>query len=74
MKGKESFVCKLKHSLYGLKQSLRCWNNALDTHLKRNGFVQSSNDPLLQKESHYLWVSMSMTLYWHQAVRNEFKK
>ena len=47
VKGKESFVCKLKHSLYGLKQSPRCWNSALDAHLKSIGFVRSSNDPCI---------------------------
>ena len=34
VKGKEDFVCKLKRSIYGLKQSPRCWNSALDNHLK----------------------------------------
>ncbi len=47
VEGKESLVCNLKHSLYGLKQSPRCWNSALDTHLKSIGFVQSSNDPCI---------------------------
>ena len=28
--GKEALVCKLKRSLYGLKQSARCWNEELD--------------------------------------------
>ena len=36
--GKEELVCKLKKSIYGLKQSPRCWNSTLDTYLKRLGF------------------------------------
>ncbi|KAF2346598.1 Reverse transcriptase RNA-dependent DNA polymerase [Trinorchestia longiramus] len=31
-------------SLYGLKQSPKCWNTALDGHLKQLGFKQSKND------------------------------
>ena len=42
VKGKERLVCKLKRSIYGLKQSSRCWNEALDKYL---GFKQSKNDP-----------------------------
>ena len=38
-------VCKLKKSLYGLKQSPRCWNMTLDAHLKSMGFTQSIADP-----------------------------
>ena len=33
--GKENLVCHLKKSIYGLKQSPRCWNIALDDHLKK---------------------------------------
>ena len=29
--GKEHLVCHLKRSIYGLKQSPRCWNHALDS-------------------------------------------
>ena len=47
MKGKEHLFCKLKRSLYGLKQSSRCWNEALDKHLKKMGFKQSKNDPCI---------------------------
>ena len=40
-------VCKLKRSIYGLKQSPRCWNAALDSQLKRIGFKQTTSDPCL---------------------------
>jgi len=30
-----------------LKQSLQCWNSALDTHLTNIGFVQFANDPCI---------------------------
>ena len=46
-KGEENLVCKLKKSIYGLKQSPRCWNDALDTHLKEIGFVQSTSGPCI---------------------------
>ena len=45
--GEEHLVCKLKKSIYGLKQSPRCWNAALDSHLKEMGFVQSTSDPCI---------------------------
>ncbi len=47
VKGKEHLVCKLKKSIYGLKQSPRCWNVALDSQLRVMGFVQSKNDPCI---------------------------
>ena len=40
IKGKEKLVCKLRESLYGLKQSPRCWNEALDKPVKKTGFEQ----------------------------------
>ena len=46
-KGKESFVCRLKKNIYGLKQSPHCWNTALDAHLKKMKFIQTKGDPCL---------------------------
>ena len=49
--GKEQFVCRLKKSIYGLKQSPRCWNMVLDGFLKDTGFVQANSDPCIYKTS-----------------------
>ena len=42
--GEEHLVCKLKKSIYGLKQS---WNAAFDSPLKEMGYVQSTSDPCI---------------------------
>ena len=47
VKGKEYIVCKLNRSLYGLKQSSRCWNEALNSQLKKMHFKQLENDPCI---------------------------
>ena len=45
----DHLVCKLNKSIYGLKQSPRCWNTALDIHLKDMGFTQSTSDPCIYR-------------------------
>ncbi|GJU98562.1 ribonuclease H-like domain-containing protein [Tanacetum coccineum] len=48
----ETKVCKLKISLYGLKQALKQWNNRLTEALIETGFQQSRHDhSLYTKES-----------------------
>ncbi|WVZ61696.1 hypothetical protein U9M48_011528 [Paspalum notatum var. saurae] len=42
--GKENLVCKLKKSLYGLKQSPRQWYKRFDSFMLSNGFKRSDYD------------------------------
>ena len=48
---KPNHVCKLKKSIYGLKQAARCWNSAIDSHLKSNGYKNSGVDPCVYIKS-----------------------
>ncbi len=47
VKGQKQLVCKLQKSLYDLKQSPRCWNEALHAQLLEMGFNQSPSDPCI---------------------------
>ena len=54
--GNENLVCKLKKSLYRLKQSLRAWYQKIDTFLVQNGFTRSIADHSLyfmQEDQYY---------------------
>eukprot|EP00253_Pinus_taeda_P034672 PITA_34672 len=44
VKGKKKLVCKLKKSLYGLKQSPRMWYQKFDTFIRGLGFTRSKAD------------------------------
>ncbi|GKA69167.1 retrovirus-related pol polyprotein from transposon TNT 1-94 [Tanacetum coccineum] len=43
-KGQPGEACKLRKSLYGLRQAPRCWFSKLSSALKKYGFVQSYSD------------------------------
>lgn len=43
--GKENIVCHLKKSLYGLKQSPRCWNKSSKEFIICQGFTKNVADP-----------------------------
>lgn len=42
--GEERFVCKLKKSIYELKQSSRCWNTVFMEHMESTNFKQRRAD------------------------------
>ena len=45
--GTENLVCKLRKSIYGLKQSGRVWHNTLKQELLKQGFVPGDADPTI---------------------------
>jgi hypothetical protein len=59
VKGKKELVCKLKKSLYGLKQSPRMWYQKFDTYILGLGFVRSRVDHYVyskQVGNHFIYV------------------
>ncbi|GKA77561.1 retrotransposon protein, putative, ty1-copia subclass [Tanacetum coccineum] len=50
-------VCKLKHSIYGLKQASRQWNKRFDDEIKKFGFSKNADEPCV-----YLKASGIMSL------------
>ena len=44
-KGQEHRICKLRRSIYGLKQASRSWNIIFDQAVKYFGFEQSIDEP-----------------------------
>ena len=51
VKGKSYLVCKLKKSLYGLKQSPRMWYRKFHTYVLSLGFVRSKSDHYIYYKS-----------------------
>lgn len=61
VKSKSNLVCKLKKSLYGLKQSPRMWYQKFDTYVLSLGFERSKSDHYVYYKSdgdHFLFIAL----------------
>ena len=61
-KNQKHMVCKLKRSIYGLKQASRSWNIRFDQAIKSFGFEQNLDEPCVYKR-HQDKVVMFLVLY-----------
>ena len=48
--GNSSKVCKLKRSIYGLKQTIRSWDIRFDEIIKEFGFSEDLDEPCVYKK------------------------
>ena len=79
-------VCRLRKSIYGLKQASRCWNNEIDTFLQLNGYKKCSSDGCIymktakQEDGQMdfvilsLWVDDILLFLNNTSMRSEEKK
>ena len=61
MKGKEELVCRIKKSLYVLKQSPRMWYYKFDSYIQDLGFNISKDDYCVynkQFRDHFIYVAL----------------
>ena len=61
-KNQKHMVCKLKRSIYGLKQASRSWNIRFDQAIKSFGFEHNLDEPCVYKR-HQDKVVMFLVLY-----------
>nr|GEX00729.1 hypothetical protein [Tanacetum cinerariifolium] len=60
-------VCKLKRSIYGLKQASRQWNKRFDDEIKKFGFTQNPNELCLYLKASRSYIAI-LILYVHDIL------
>lgn len=80
LKTNEKLVCKLKKSLYGLKQSGRNWYKQLNDHLERNNFKKNQSDNCVYRKQTkdgtivvIIWVDDLVIAASNSDILNRFK-
>ncbi|GJV27558.1 retrotransposon protein, putative, ty1-copia subclass [Tanacetum coccineum] len=51
-------VCKLKRSIYGLRQASRQWNKRFDDEIKKFGFTQNPDEPCVYLKASGSYISI----------------
>ncbi|GJV05883.1 retrotransposon protein, putative, ty1-copia subclass [Tanacetum coccineum] len=60
-------VCKLKRSIYGLKQASRQWNKRFDDEIKKFGFTQNLDEPCVYLKASGSYVAI-LILYFDDIL------
>jgi len=71
---RRTHVCRLKKSLYGLKQSPRAWYERIDNYLMKFGFTRSSVNPNLYFNSSICWPSLDSSCLDLQALLERYER
>ena len=66
-KNRKHMVCKLKRSIYGLKQASRSWNIRFEQAIKSFGFDQNLDEPCVS-ERHKDKVEIFLVLYFDDIL------